>query len=582
LNATTSLTFTITNSAVNTVAEAGVAFTDTLPTGLTVASSSATVCGGTLTTTSPTQIALSGATVNTNSNCQFSVTVTGAASGQYTNTSGAVTSTNGGTGSTASAGLTVATPPTVTKVFGATSIPLNGTTGLALTITNPNSSLALTGVSFTDNLPAGLAVAAGGSSNTCGGNVTGATSGSTVFSLTGGSLATGASCSVGLNVTGTTASAKTNSTAASSTETGAGMAGTASISVVAPPVVSKSFGASSIPLGGSTSLGFQITNPNPTFALTGINVNDLVQTLITFQPTSVSGSCGGGTISATSNSIRLSGGSLAGGGTCNFSVNVNGVAAGTVSNTTSAVTSNEGGTGNTGSASLFVVAPPSIAKAFTPSLISINGTTSLGFTVTNPTANTLALTGVAFTDTLPAGLTVVNGTGTACGGTFATTGGNTISLSGATIAAGGQCTPSVTVTGTQPGIFTNITGNVSSTNGDTGNTATASLQVGDFSLKLSPNTETVPPGHMGVYTLNITSTGFQGVINLTCAGGPPGSKCTVVPNSVTINSASGTASVSIDFAVPKGASKGTFTITVTGKGGGLTRTATATLKVGLN
>ena len=131
-------------------------------------------------------------------------------------------------------------------------------------------------------------------------------------------------------------------------------------------------------------------------------------------------------------------------------------------------------------------------------------------------------------------------------------------------------------------MFTNITGNVSSTNGGTGNTAMAGLQVGDFSLKLSPSTETVPPGHMGVYTLTISSTGFQGAISFTCGGGPRGSQCTVVPNSVTINSATGTASVAIDFAVPKGASKGTFTITVTGVGGGLTRTATATLKVGLN
>jgi len=63
-----------------------------------VANASATVCGGTLTTTNPTGIALSGATINANRQCQFSVTVTGAAAGQYTNTSGNVTSTNGGTG----------------------------------------------------------------------------------------------------------------------------------------------------------------------------------------------------------------------------------------------------------------------------------------------------------------------------------------------------------------------------------------------------------------------------------------------------------------------------------------------------
>src|SRR5579864_2077632 len=582
LNSTTSLNFTLTNPAGNTTSELGVAFTDTLPTGLTVASSTSTVCGGTLSTTAPTGISLTGANIATGTPCTFGVTVTGAASGSYTNTTGNISSTNGGTGNTATAGLTVATPPSMTKSFGATSIPLNGTTSMTFNISNPNGgSFALSGVQFTDSLPLGLIASSTTASNTCGGTAT-VGSGGLTLTLTGGSIAASSSCSVSATVQGTTAGVKNNSTTVSSSNAGTGNTAMASITVVAPPVASKNFGASSIPLGGSTSLGFQISNPNPTLALTGINLNDLVQTLITFQPTSVSGSCGGGTISATSNSISLSGRSLAAGGTCNFSVNVNGAAAGTVNNTTSAVTSNEGGTGNTASASLFVVAPPSIAKAFTPSLISINGTTSLGFTITNPTANTVAQTGVAFTDTLPVGLTVANGTGTACGGTFTTTGSNTISLSGATIAAGGRCTPSVTVSGTQPGMFTNITGNVSSTNGGTGNTATASLQVGDFSLKLSPTTETVPPGHMGVYTLNITSTGFMGGIDFTCGGGPAGSKCSVVPNSVTINSATGTASVSINFAVPKGASKGTFLITVTGKGGGLTRTATATLKVGLN
>src|SRR5205807_2320412 len=109
---------------------------------LTVANASATVCGGTLTTTAPTGIALSGATVNTNSSCQFSVTVTGTAAGQYTNTTGNVTSTNGGTGNTASASVTVGNVLSIAKTFGATSVALNATTTLSFTITNPNAQVA--------------------------------------------------------------------------------------------------------------------------------------------------------------------------------------------------------------------------------------------------------------------------------------------------------------------------------------------------------------------------------------------------------------------------------------------------------
>jgi fimbrial isopeptide formation D2 family protein/uncharacterized repeat protein (TIGR01451 family) len=480
LNATTSLTFTITNPSANVDALTGVAFTDTLPTGLTVANASATVCGGTLTTTAPTGISLSGATINTNSQCQFSVTVTGAASGQYTNTTGNVTSTNGGTGNTASANLTVASPPTITKVFGAAVIPLNGTTSLTFTLQNPNTNVNLTGVAFTDNLPAGLVIAATPNlNNTCGGTAT-ATAGSGSVSLSGATLATTASCTLSVNVQGTTAGVKNNSVQATSTEGGTGNTSNASITVVGPPVIIKAFGAASIPLNGSTSLSFTIQNNNTTTALTGVGFSDTLPTgLVISTPNGLTGSCGGGTITATqaTNVISLSGASIAASSSCTFSINVTGIAAGLQNNTTGNVTSTEGGTGGTASASVKVEAPPSIAKVFNPSNIALNATTSLTFTITNPAANVDALTGVAFTDTLPTGLTVANASATVCGGTLTTTAPTGISLSGATINTNSQCQFSVTVTGAAAGQYTNTTGNVTSTNGGTGNTASANLTV---------------------------------------------------------------------------------------------------------
>src|SRR5581483_6449917 len=274
LNATTSLTFTITNPAANVDPLTGVAFTDTLPTGLTVVNASATVCGGTLTTTAPTGIALTGATIAVNSQCQFSVTVTGAASGQFTNTTGNVTSTNGGTGNTASANLTVATPPSITKALGAAQIPLNGTTSLTFTIQNPNTNLALTGIAFTDNLPAGLVIAPTPNlTNSCGGTAT-AVAGSGSVSLSAGTLAASASCSVSVNVQGTTAGVKNNSVTVTSTEGGTGNTSNASITVVAAPTLTKAFGAASIPLNGSTSLSFTVTNPNTTASFTGVGFSD--------------------------------------------------------------------------------------------------------------------------------------------------------------------------------------------------------------------------------------------------------------------------------------------------------------------
>src|SRR5262249_37512970 len=158
--------------------------------------------------TAPTGISLTGATVAVNSQCQFSVTVTRAASGQYTNTTGNVTSTNGGTGNTATANLTVASAPSITKQFGASSIPLNGTTSLTFNISNPNTNVALSGLAFTDSLPAGLVVATPNNlNNTCGGTAT-AVTGSGSVSLSGATLATSASCTVSVNVQGTTGGVK--------------------------------------------------------------------------------------------------------------------------------------------------------------------------------------------------------------------------------------------------------------------------------------------------------------------------------------------------------------------------------------
>src|SRR5207249_9958161 len=103
------------------------------------------------------------------------------------------------------------------------------------------------------------------------------------------------------------------------------------------------------------------------------------------------------------------------------------------------VTATERGAGSTPNASLAVEAPPRIRKQFGAATIATNGSTSLTFTITNPAANTVGLTGVAFTDTFPARLVIStpNGlTGTCGAGTItAVAGTSVVSLSGGTIAA---------------------------------------------------------------------------------------------------------------------------------------------------
>ncbi len=127
-----------------------------------------------------------------------------------------------------------------------------------------------------------------------------------------------------------------------------------------PPTISKAFGAASVALNGSTTLTFNLSNPNAAISLSGIGFTDAFPAGLTVStPNGLTGNCGGGTITAVggSNSVSLSGASLAAGAACTFAVNVLGATAGAQNNVTTAVTSTEAGNGGTASAQITVVGP---------------------------------------------------------------------------------------------------------------------------------------------------------------------------------------------------------------------------------
>src|SRR5437660_211078 len=389
----------------------GVAFSDTLRVSggpgsatLVVASTPnvSNTCAGTVTATAGSGvISLSGGSVAHNTSCTLSVDVKGTVEGDGNNTTGAISSTEGGTGATSNtATLKVVAPPTISKAFGPAKIPLNGTTLLTINITNPNSNVSLTGLSFTDSLPAGLIVASTPNlSNTCGGTAT-ATAGSGSVSLSGGTVASSASCAVSVNVQGTTAGDKLNSVMVSSTEGGTSTTATATVTVVAPATISKAFNPTSIPKNGTSTITFTISNPNnpgtPSNGdLTGEAFSDTLPvsggagsaTLVVSGTPNVTNTCGG-TVTATAGSggISLTGGSIATpGATCTIVVNVTGTQSGTVTNTTGAVSSTNGGTGATSNtATLIVASPPSSTKSFNPTQIAqTTGVSTLTLNITN-------------------------------------------------------------------------------------------------------------------------------------------------------------------------------------------------------
>jgi hypothetical protein len=115
--------------------------------------------------------------------------------------------------------------------------PVNSSTSLTFTLANNNTSTTLNNVSFFDNLPSGLVVAAAnGLTNSCSGSAVNATPGSNaVFMSTPVTLAAGVSCTVTVNVTATSGGTKNNSVPVLSPTTGYGNTATASLTVTLPP-----------------------------------------------------------------------------------------------------------------------------------------------------------------------------------------------------------------------------------------------------------------------------------------------------------------------------------------------------------
>jgi len=253
-----------------------------------------------------------------------------------------------------------------------------------------------------------------------------------------------------------------------------------------PPTLTMAFSPAMVPLNAAATLSITITNP-PTNAtsIASLGFTDTLPASLSIQtPASVTNSCGG-TASATATSLALANANLAPKASCTISVGVKGVATGTVTNSVTIKPNNSGGpvsaggVVNTATANLTVAAPPAIAQTFGAANISLNGTTTLTFTITNPAANTVALAGVSFSDALPAGLAVASMPGVtgSCGGTVvAAAGAASINLTGGAVPQNGTCTIVVNVTASAPGSLTNSV-QVTSTTGGAGNSAAANLQV---------------------------------------------------------------------------------------------------------
>lgn len=155
--------------------------------------------------------------------------------------------------------------------------------------------------------------------------------------------------------------------------------------------------------------------------------------------------------------------------------------------------------------------PPVFSKAFAPNPVTLGGISTLTFTIDN-TANPVDVTNLDFTDTLPAGMIVAtpsNAATTCTGGTLtAVDASGTISYTGGTVAASSSCIIAVDVEGISLGTHTNLSGDLTSSAGNSG-TATADLTVNDIPPSdTTPAQNTTSDTAISIFDPTISKLGF--------------------------------------------------------------------------
>jgi uncharacterized repeat protein (TIGR01451 family) len=305
-----------------------------------------------------------------------------------------------------------------------------------------------------------------------------------------------------------------------------------------PPTITKAFSTATIGLNLSTTLTFTITNPNPATDLTGVGFNDnLPSGLIIANPDSLTGTCTG-VITTSATNINLVGATILANSSCTFSIDVLAVATGAQVNTTDAVTSNEGGTGGTATATVTVVTPDlTIALSHTGNFLRPQSGATYTITVSNVgPVDTTAL--ITVNDNLPAGLTATDLSGLNWNCTLSPL----QCTRGDVLSAGTSFEPITVTVNVANNAAASVTNTASVSGGGETNTAndTASdLTQIDPALVLAAQTgsATVTAGGTASTVLNVTAnSGSLGAITFACSGLPASATCSFNPPSVTATS----------------------------------------------
>jgi uncharacterized repeat protein (TIGR01451 family) len=542
---TSILTFTLVNP--DAVPLTSGAFTNALPSGVFVAGSGTVAAGGTCTGasgnsftagTSGAALSFTGLIVPAGAGgCTVTLPVSSTAASSavgYADTTSGLSSNEAPTSAVSNtAHLLVAAPPTIGVSFGTTSIAQGGTTVLTFTLTNPDN-FALTSASFTDvfaNLSVAAAASAGG---TCAGaSANSFSAGQTgTMAFSGLTIPAAGSCTVTLTVTSTTSGANTDAAsgvASAQTPVAGSGSNTAILTVYAPPLISLGFNAGTILVSSASAtssslLTITLTNPNA-IALTNVAFTDALSSMQLHAAGAAAGTCTGAssnsfTVGATN--LSFSGITIAASASCTVTVRVDSPSTSPASgwpDATSGATSTQ--TPNAGAAPsaayLTVINYAQISEAFSPASVSANGTTTLVFTLTNPSS--IDLSSASFNDTFPNNITtsgnaqnyIGTGRGT-CTGAIPSAGSTTassISFTGLRLPANSSCTVMVDVSPSTAGNYTDTASGVTALEsgasaGPISNAAT--LAVGRVGIAKTFSPTSVAVGEISTLTFVLSNT----------------------------------------------------------------------------
>ena len=393
-------------------------------------------------------------------------------------------------------------------LVGATDIYPGETTQLQITLSNNNTTAAITNVAFANTLPGVWPNAlriAGAATYTCtdpagpttsaGVGVLTATPGTQNISLTGGVIpmraaGTDGTCVIRIPVTAGSSSGSSvtytytvASNAVTGTDPGAqtnvgNVSQTVNVKPVALPTLNKNFSNSTAVLGGApVTLTITLNNPTNPIAIPNFSITDVFPTLggggaviqVANPPAATTTCTGAGTAptfapAAGDTTLTATGGTVAANGSCTLTVKVearqsNGLySTGAQTNViqgSANFTSDLGLVPANATASITVNSPLRVSKAFAHAALASGQSDNMTITLYNDGASALTLT--SLTDSpidgvgnAGYGLKVAAGASTTCaGGVVAATAGNLgVTLTGGSIPANGSCTVTVPFVGT--------------------------------------------------------------------------------------------------------------------------------------